>query len=116
LKTFRWLKIIGVKFEEALLSVWQQALVDDAAVVILGEESYPVRRTRKRRLRQVDFVFQGRELRGLEQNPDTKSRWAQLARSGKDVMQFLGESGYLAVVCDGQVTLYGEARSDRKSK
>lgn len=103
-------------FEETLISVWQQALVDDSAVVKLGNETYPVRRTRKRSLRQADFVFQGRELRGLEQNPDTKSRWAQLARSGKLVMQFLGESGYLAVVCDGKVTLYGEARSDRKSK
>ena len=96
--------------------MWQQALVDDSAVVKLGGESYPVQRTRKRSLRQVDFVFNGHELRGLEQNPDTKSRWAQLARSGKQVMQFLGESAYLAVVCDGKVTLYGEARSDTKSK
>lgn len=103
-------------FDEALLSVWQQALVDNSTVVKLGDESYPVHRTPKRSLRQVDFVFQGRELRGLEQNRDTKSRWAQLARSGKHVMQFLGESRYLAVVCDGKVTLYGEARSDSKSK
>jgi hypothetical protein len=105
-----------VTLEAALLSVWQQALVDDSAVVKLGGESYPVQRTRKRSFRQVDFVFNGHELRGLEQNPDTKSRWAQLARSGKRVMQFLGESSYLAVVCDGKVTLYGEARSDTKSK
>jgi hypothetical protein len=97
-----------VTFEEALSCVWQQALVDDSAAVKLGDESYPVHRTRKRNLRQVEFVFQGRALRGLEQNPDTKSRWAQLARSGKHVMQFLGESGYLAVVCDGKVTLYGK--------
>lgn len=103
-------------FDETLLSVWQQALVDDSTVVKLGGESYPVHRTRKRSLRQVDFIFQRRELRGLEQNPDTKSRWAQLARSGKHVMQFLGESGYLAVVCDGKVTLYGESQSDPKSK
>jgi hypothetical protein len=105
-----------VTFDETLLSVWQQALVDDSTVVKLGGESYPVHRTRKRSLRQVDFIFQRRELRGLEQNPDTKSRWAQLARSGKHVMQFLGESGYLAVVCDGKVTLYGESQSDPKSK
>jgi hypothetical protein len=116
LQNFRWFKITSVTFEEALLSVWQQALVDDSTVVKLGGESYPVHRTRKRSLRQVDFVFQGRKLRGLEQNPDTKSRWAQLARSGKQVMQFLGESGYLAVVFGGRITLYGEARSDAKSK
>ena len=103
-------------FEETLLSVWQQALVEDSTVAKLGGESYSVQRTLKRNLRQVDFIFQGRELRGLEQNPETKSRWAQLARSGKHVMQFLGGSAYLAVVCDGKGTLYGESRSDSKSK
>jgi hypothetical protein len=56
---------------------------------------------------QVDFVFDGSDIRGLEQNPDTKSRWAQLARSGKKVMQFLSESRYIANVVDGKVTLYG---------
>ena len=53
-------------------------------LVELGTECYPVRRTPKRRLREVDFVFDGNEIRGLEQNPDTKSRWAQMARSGKN--------------------------------
>jgi hypothetical protein len=61
---------------------------------------------RKRRLRQVDFVFEGKEIRGLEQNPQTKSRWAQLARSGKKVMQFLSEGRYMANVVDGKVTYY----------
>jgi hypothetical protein len=36
-------------------------------------------------------MFDGNEIRGLEQNPETKSLWAQLARSGKKVMQFLSE-------------------------
>jgi hypothetical protein len=58
-------------------------------------------------LRQVDFVFDGNEIRGLEQNPDTKSRWAQMARSCKKVMQFLSEGRYVANVVDGKVTLYG---------
>jgi hypothetical protein len=57
----------------------------------------------------VDFVFNGNEIRGLEQNPDTKSRWAQMARSGKNkkVMQFLNEGRYVANVVDAKVTLYG---------
>ena len=55
----------------------------------------------------MDFVFDGNEIRGLEQNTDTKSRWAQMARSGKKVMQFLSESRYLANVVDVKVTLYG---------
>jgi hypothetical protein len=53
----------------------------------------------------VDFVFDGNEIRGLEQNPQTKSRWAQLASCGKKVMQFLSEGRYVAnVVDEGFVT------------
>ena len=94
-------------FEETLIEVWRQTLVENADMVVLGTERYPVRRTPKRSLRQVDFVFDGNEIRGLEQNPDTKSRWAQMARSGKKVMQFLSEGRYVANVVDGKVTLYG---------
>jgi len=54
-----------------------------------GRQPLSVRRTPKRGLRQVDFVFDGNKIRGLEQNPDTRSEWAKLARSGKKVMQFL---------------------------
>jgi hypothetical protein len=42
--------------------------------------------------------FEGNEIRGLEQNPETKSRCAQMARSGKKVMQFLREGRYVANV------------------
>ena len=93
--------------EQALIGVWRQALVENAKTVELGTASYPVRRTPKRGLRQVDFVFDGNEIRGLEQNPQTTSRWAQLARSGKRVMQFLSEGRYVAVVVDEKVKLYG---------
>jgi hypothetical protein len=97
-------------FEQALTEVWRQTLVENAKVVVLGEERYTVRRTPKRGLRQVDFVFDGKEIRGLEQNPETKSRWAQLARSGKKVMQFLSEGRYVANVVDGKLTRYGKTR------
>jgi len=70
-------------------------------------ERYPVRRTPKRGLRQVDLVFDGNEIRGLEQNPDTRSEWAKLAGTGKKVMQFLSGGRYVAVVVDGKVTIYG---------
>jgi len=95
-------------FEQTLVDVWRQALVENAKVVVLGTERYPVRLTPKRHLRQVDFVFDGNEIRGLEQNPETKSPWAQMARSGKKVMQFLSEGRYVANVVDGKVTLYGK--------
>jgi hypothetical protein len=94
-------------FEQALIEVWRQALVENSKVVKLGTDSYPVRRTPKRGLRLVDFVFDGNEIRGLEQNPETKSRWAQMTRSGKKVMQFLSGGRYIANVGDGKVTLYG---------
>jgi hypothetical protein len=96
-----------LSFEETLTEVWRQALVENAKEVEVGGESYPIRRTPKRGLRQVDFIFDGQEIRGLEQNPETKSRWAQMARSGKKVMQFLSEGRYVANVVDGKVTLYG---------
>ena len=95
-----------LSFEQALIEVWRQALVENAKAVELGSERYPVRSTPKRGLRQVDFVFEGNEIRGLEQNPQTKSRWAQMARSGKKVMQFLSEGRYAANVVDGKVTYY----------
>lgn len=97
---------MNLSFEETMIEVWRQALVENLKAVKLGGESYPVRRTPKRGLRQIDFVFDGNEIRGLEQNPETKSRWAQLARSGKKVMQFLSEGRYVANVVDGKVTPY----------
>jgi hypothetical protein len=56
----------------------------------------------------VDFGFEGNKIRGLEQNPETKSRWAQMARFGKKVMQFLSEGHYVANVVDGKALLHGE--------
>ena len=95
-----------LSFEQTLIEVWRQALVEDAKLIVLGADRYSVKRTPKRGLRQVDFEFEGNPLRGLEQNPETKSRWAQLARSGKKVMQFLSAGRYVANVVDGRVHLY----------
>jgi hypothetical protein len=94
-------------FEQTLVEVWRQVLIENASAVELDGKRYPVRITPRKGLRQVDFMFDGNEIHGLEQNPETKSRWAVLARSGKKVMQFLSESRYLANVVDGKVTLYG---------
>ncbi len=93
--------------EETLISVWRQAMVENAQTVILESGSYPVRKTSRSRLREVDFEFEGQMLRGLEQNPNTGSRWARLAREGKKVMQFLLDRRYVANVVDGKVQFYG---------
>jgi hypothetical protein len=101
--------------EEALLTVWRAALVENSREVELEGQTFPVCTTPKKRLHQVDFVFDGRELRGLEQNPDTGSRWAQLARAGHRVMQFLSAGRYIANVVDSKVTLYGGKKSSGTS-
>jgi hypothetical protein len=92
--------------EQTLIEVSRQGLVDNAKTVELGTERFPVRRTPKRGFRQVDFTFDGNEIRGLEQNPQTKSRWAQMARAGKNVMQFLSKGHYVANVEADEVTLH----------
>lgn len=93
-------------FEETLIEVWRQAFSPNAKAITLDGEQYPITRTSKNRLRQVDFQFDGKQIRGLEQNPNTRSPWAAMAREGKNVMQFLVEGRYVAVVADGNLTLY----------
>src|SRR5277367_4610889 len=100
---------MSMNFEEAVLSVWRQVFADGAKTVSLNDESYPIRRTSRSKLREVDFKFGGIALRGVEQNPSTNSRWAKLARDGKKVMQFLADGRYVAAVVDGKVTLYGSS-------
>ena len=100
-------KEMAASLEETLISVWRQVLVEDAKTVALESGSYPVRRTSRSKLCQVDFRFENQMLRGLEQNPNTGSRWAELARVGKKVMQFLDSGRYVANVVDGEVKFYG---------
>ena len=92
--------------QEILISVWQQVLLDEAKVVNICGQSFPVQRTSRSRLREVDFECEGQKLRGLEQNPNTNSNWARLAREGKKIMQFLSGGRYIANVVDGKVRFY----------
>jgi hypothetical protein len=103
---------MAASLEEILISVWRQTLVEDSKTVTVDGRQSPVRRTSRSRLREVDFQFEGHGLRGLEQNPETASRWARLAREGKKVMQFLRERRYIAVVVDGTVHFYGKTATD----
>jgi len=98
---------VAISFEQTLIDVWRQILVENATVVVLDKKNYPVQQTSKRRLREVDFVFEGNAIRGLEQNPDTKSRWAEMARAGEKVMQFISEGRCMANVVGGKLTVYG---------
>jgi hypothetical protein len=100
--------------EESLLSIWRQALEENLNLVELDGTRFPVRRTQRRWLRQVDFQAAGQALRGLEQNPEARSKWAELARSGLRVMQFLSGGKYIGNVADGKLTLYRKAAPAEK--
>jgi hypothetical protein len=102
---------MSTNLDETLISVWRQALVEDCKKVTLEGVHYPVRPTSRSKLREVDFRFEEQTLRGLEQNPNANSRWAQLAREGRKVMQFLSDGRYIANVVDGKLQFYG--RRDR---
>jgi hypothetical protein len=93
--------------EDILVSVWRQVMMENSKVVQLDGRRFPVLQTSRSKLREVNFEFEGQTLRGLEQNPNTKSRWAQLARAGRKVMQFLRDGKYIAVVVDGKAQIYG---------
>lgn len=100
--------------EEVLISVWRQSMIDGARSVDVDGRNFPVKSTARHGLKQVDFVFAGKILRGIEQNPETKSRWAAMARQGKKVMQFLENGRYVAVVVDGKFRAYA-AKHDAPS-
>jgi hypothetical protein len=101
---------MALSLEDALVSVWRQVLAENAKTVTLNDESYPVRRTSRSKLREVDFQLEGTALRGVEQNATTNSRWAKLAREGKKVMQFLSDGRYVANVVDGKAIVYRALR------
>ena len=91
---------------EALISVWQQALAEGKARVELEGKSYPVIISRAKKLRMVEFAYRPYGIVGIEQNPETSSRWALMARQGKRVMQFRCKGRYIGNVCEGELLRY----------
>ena len=98
---------MALSFEQILVDVYRQLFNDSADVVRLGNRRFPVRRSRVHGLRQVDFFFEGHDVRGIQQSPNANNRWAALVRSGKKVAQFLSDGRYATNVVDGKLTLYG---------
>ena len=91
---------------DALISVWRQALEESRDTVEIEGERFQVTATRAKKLRTVEFQFGECRLDGIEQNPQTGSRWAQLAREGKLIMQFSVNRRYVANVCEGKLLRY----------
>ena len=97
---------MAFSFEEVLVEVYKQLFSDNARVVKIGTHQYPIQRSHKGHLRQVDFLYDGHDVRGIEQNPGASNRWAALVRSGKKVAQFLRDGRYIASVVDGVLSLF----------
>lgn len=83
---------MSASLESVLVSLWQQSLIDKKKTVDLGD-IYPVRQTSKSKLKQIDFHFEDRDLRGIEQNPNTKSRWAKWRGKGSGLCSSLNAEG-----------------------
>jgi len=93
--------------QEMLKSVAEQMM--GGKEVLVEGKLFRVTRTGSQRLRTARFVMGGKEYQAIEQNPEKPSRWGQLAREGKSVVQFrdLDSQKYVAVVVNGKVTEYG---------
>ena len=91
-----------------LLAEVARQVFDGGETVTTPSGTARVERTSKQGLLRVEFDAGERRLVGIEQNPKTASRWAQMARAGHKVMQFRDArtGAYVANVVDDKVTLY----------
>jgi hypothetical protein len=98
--------------DTALLSSIATQMMAGNSVDVNGDR-VQVRRTSSQRLRMLSFKLDGREYQAIEQNPEKPSRWGELARSGRQVVQFkdVQTNRFVAVAVDGKVRLYGSANS-----
>lgn len=95
-----------MNLSESLVEAWRQALVEGRPEVELAGRHHRVGRTRAQGLRTISFLYGEHMIEGIEQNPEKTSRWAQLAREGKRLMQFKFRNRFFANVCEGVVTKY----------
>ena len=82
-----------------------------SSVTVEGN-SAPVRRTSRQKLKTAAFRVEGHEYQAIEQNSEKPSRWGQLARSGRQVVQFKDaeRNQFIAVAVDGKVIFYGSGK------
>jgi hypothetical protein len=92
---------------ELLKSIASQLMTK--TLVSVEGQSVPVRGTSRQHLKTAAFNVGGHEYQAIEQNPEKPSRWGQLARSGRQVVQFKDAetNKFVAVSVDGEVTFYG---------
>jgi hypothetical protein len=66
--------------EDVLISVWCQALAEDAAAVEIEASKYAVKSTPRRGLKQVDFRFKGKTCAGwskIQKRNHDGQRWRE---------------------------------------
>lgn len=95
-----------VTLAAALVDAWRQILVEGRSEAEIDGHTVRASRTSARGLRTVTFSYEGQLIDGIEQNPETTSRWAKLAQSGQRIMQFKVGSRYFANVCEGTLIRY----------
>ena len=91
---------------DAFISAWQQTLGEGRDKIQLEGETYPVTVSKRKGLRMVEVSLGPDRFLGIEQNPKTGSRWAELAREGNRIMQFRCKGRYVANVCEGKLLRY----------
>ena len=95
---------------EVLKSIASQ-LMTQTSVSVEGR-TVPVCGTSRQHLKTAALTIGGHKYQAIEQNPEKRSRWGQLARSGRQVVQFKDAENnkFVAVVVDGKVTFYGASK------
>jgi hypothetical protein len=76
--------------------VWHQALVEQKKIIAVGAATFPVRRTSKHCLAQIDFQVDRIGFCALEQNPQTKFRWAKRPVKARKSCSFYEQADTLA--------------------
>jgi len=78
-------------------------LLTSAQIDVDGHR-YKVTEVGAKKVKSAKFVLGDRKYEAIEQNPDTASHWADLAREGHRVVHFrdLVTKEYIAVVVDGE--------------
>jgi hypothetical protein len=101
--------------DKTLLASVAQQMMSGNAVEVNGK-SLPIRRSSGHHLKMVAFTIDGRQYLAVEQNPEKLSRWGQLAKAGRQVVQFkdMETNRFVAVAVDGEVTAYGGGQSRKR--
>ena len=83
--------------------------IQQAFEKLFGADGKGVRRFQPSGLRHVKLTG-GAEL--IEQNPNKRSRWAELARKGHRIAWAMRDGQYLARIIDGEVEMLDQPRGD----